>query len=76
LENSSDKELEPRELEEILSKLKESVQSDVRQTAVWNTLGFILLKTGRVQVQILGCSPSLYSNVLKAYMMFLCQYLM
>jgi len=52
LENNSDKELEPRELEEILSKLKESMQSDVRQTAVWNTLGFILLKTGRVQVQI------------------------
>ncbi|KAI9128870.1 hypothetical protein K1719_000353 [Acacia pycnantha] len=39
-ENSSDKELEPQELEEILSKLKESVQSDIRQAAVWNTLGF------------------------------------
>ncbi|TKY73596.1 Tetratricopeptide repeat protein 37 [Spatholobus suberectus] len=51
-ENSSDKELEPHELEEILSKLKESVQSDIRQTAVWNTLGFILLKTGRVQSAI------------------------
>ncbi|KAH1126416.1 hypothetical protein GYH30_015417 [Glycine max] len=48
-ENSSDKELEPDELEEILSKLKESVKSDIRQTAVWNTLGFILLKTGRVK---------------------------
>ncbi|XP_004517202.1 uncharacterized protein [Cicer arietinum] len=49
-ENNSDKELEPHELEEILSKLKESIQSDIRQAAVWNTLGFILLKTGRVQV--------------------------
>ncbi|XP_061360878.1 probable UDP-N-acetylglucosamine--peptide N-acetylglucosaminyltransferase SPINDLY [Gastrolobium bilobum] len=51
-ENSSDKELEPCELEEILSKLKESVQSDIKQAAVWNTLGFILLKTGRVQSAI------------------------
>ncbi|CAK8566220.1 unnamed protein product [Lathyrus sativus] len=51
-ENSSDKELEPHELEEILSKLKESMQSDIRQAAVWNTLGFILLKTGRVQSAI------------------------
>ncbi|KAK9278719.1 hypothetical protein L1049_028295 [Liquidambar formosana] len=45
----SDKELEPEELEEILSKMKESMQSDIRQAAVWNTLGLILLKTGRVQ---------------------------
>ncbi|KAG5067005.1 Tetratricopeptide repeat protein 37 [Glycine soja] len=51
-ENSSDKELEPHELEEILSKLKQSVRSDIRQTAVWNTLGFILLKTGRMQSAI------------------------
>ncbi|CAI8597571.1 unnamed protein product [Vicia faba] len=51
-ENSSDKELEPHELEEILSKLKESMQSDIRQAAVWNTLGFILLKTRRVQSAI------------------------
>ncbi|KAK4256990.1 hypothetical protein QN277_006640 [Acacia crassicarpa] len=52
VENSSDKELEPQELEEILSKLKESVQSDIRQAAVWNTLGFVLLKTGRLQSAI------------------------
>ncbi|KAH1255041.1 Tetratricopeptide repeat protein 37 [Glycine max] len=51
-ENSSDKELEPHELEEILFKLKQSVRSDIRQTAVWNTLGFILLKTGRMQSAI------------------------
>ncbi|CAL0305146.1 unnamed protein product [Lupinus luteus] len=51
-EDNSDKELEPQELEEILSKLKESVRSDIRQAAVWNTLGFILLKTGRVQSAI------------------------
>lgn len=66
-ENSSDKELEPHELKEILSKLKESVQFDIRQAAVWNTLGFILLKTGRVQVQVpyalflmLLCSQGIY----------------
>lgn len=52
MENSSDKELEPQELDEIISKLKESVQSDIRQAAVWNTLGFVLLKTGRLQVQV------------------------
>ncbi|XP_028781850.1 probable UDP-N-acetylglucosamine--peptide N-acetylglucosaminyltransferase SEC isoform X2 [Neltuma alba] len=51
-ENSSDKELEPQELEEILSKLKESVQSDIRRAAVWNALGFVLLKTGRLQSAI------------------------
>ncbi|XP_057970397.1 probable UDP-N-acetylglucosamine--peptide N-acetylglucosaminyltransferase SPINDLY isoform X2 [Malania oleifera] len=45
----SDKELGSEELEEILSKLKESMQEDVRQAAVWNTLGLILLRTGRPQ---------------------------
>lgn len=49
-DNNVDKELEPEELNEILSKLKESVQSDRRQAAVWNILGLILLKTGRLQV--------------------------
>lgn len=49
-DNSSDKELEAEELEEILSKLKESMQSDIRQAAVWNTLGLILLKSGCLQV--------------------------
>ncbi|KAL9261965.1 UDP-N-acetylglucosamine--peptide N-acetylglucosaminyltransferase 110 kDa subunit-like protein [Drosera capensis] len=50
--NTSDKELEPEELEEIISKLKESMQSDIRQAAVWNTLGVTLLKTGGVQSSI------------------------
>lgn len=45
----SDRELEPEELGEVLSKLKESIKSDVRHAAVWNTLGLILLKSGRVQ---------------------------
>ncbi|CAM8972658.1 unnamed protein product [Rhodiola kirilowii] len=45
----SDKELEPEVVEETIAKMKESVQRDVRQTAVWNTLGFILLKSNRVQ---------------------------
>lgn len=55
VDSSSDKELEPQELDEILSKLKESMRSDARQAAVWNTLGLILLKTGRLQVHFLYC---------------------
>ncbi|XP_024025013.1 probable UDP-N-acetylglucosamine--peptide N-acetylglucosaminyltransferase SEC isoform X2 [Morus notabilis] len=51
-DSSRDNELEPEELEEILSKLKESIQSDIRQAAVWNTLGLILLRTGRLQSAI------------------------
>ncbi|KAK1564986.1 hypothetical protein Q3G72_016269 [Acer saccharum] len=51
-ENSLDKELEAEDLEEILSKLKESMQADIRQAVVWNTLGLILLKTGRLQSSI------------------------
>ncbi|KAF8378173.1 hypothetical protein HHK36_029510 [Tetracentron sinense] len=51
-DNCSDKELAPEELEEILSKLKESVQSDIRQATVWNTLGLLFLKTGRLQSAI------------------------
>ncbi|KAJ0047782.1 hypothetical protein Pint_15608 [Pistacia integerrima] len=51
-ENSLDKELEPEELEEILSKLKDSMQSDIRQAVLWNTLGLLLLKTGRLQSSI------------------------
>lgn len=49
-DGNSDKELQAEELEEILSKLKESVQSDSRQVAVWNSLGLILLKSGRIKV--------------------------
>lgn len=51
-ECASDKELEAEELEEILSKQKESVLSDIRQVPVWNTLGIILLKTGRLESAI------------------------
>lgn len=50
--NNSDKELECKELEEILSKLRESMQSDIRQAALWNSLGLLLLKTGRLQSAI------------------------
>ncbi|KAL6559333.1 hypothetical protein OROGR_004450 [Orobanche gracilis] len=49
---SSDKELEPQELDEICSKLRESMELDVRQASVWNTLGLILLRTCRLQVRI------------------------
>ncbi|CAN6464335.1 unnamed protein product [Victoria cruziana] len=47
-----DKELEPQELDEIIIKLKESVSLDVRQAAVWNVLGQILIRTGRLQSAI------------------------
>ncbi|XP_022137325.1 uncharacterized protein LOC111008816 isoform X2 [Momordica charantia] len=51
-DNSSDKELEQEELDEVFSKLKHSMQSDIRQAAVWNTLGLILLTSGRVKSAI------------------------
>lgn len=51
-ECKSDKELEPNELEDIILKLRESMDSDIRQAPVWNTLGLILLKTGRFQSAI------------------------
>lgn len=51
LEDSrSGKELKPTELEDILSKITKSMISDFRQTSVWNSLGLVLLKTGRIQV--------------------------
>ncbi|XP_031091806.1 probable UDP-N-acetylglucosamine--peptide N-acetylglucosaminyltransferase SPINDLY isoform X4 [Ipomoea triloba] len=49
---SSGNELEPKELEEILVKLKESVQSDVRRVSIWNILGLKLLRTGRLKSAI------------------------
>ncbi|KAG2676067.1 hypothetical protein I3843_12G033900 [Carya illinoinensis] len=66
VDSNSDKEIEPKELEEILSKLKESMQSDIRQAALWNSLGLILLKSGRLQSAItilsslLAVSPDNY----------------
>ncbi|PIN27038.1 Protein O-GlcNAc transferase [Handroanthus impetiginosus] len=61
LENcSSDKELEPQELDEICLKLRESMDSDVRQASVWNILGLILLRTGRLQSAI-----SVFSSLLE-----------
>lgn len=49
---SSDEELDPEELENILAKLKEVVKSDVRQASIWNALGIILLRSGRLQSAI------------------------
>nr|XP_027123893.1 UDP-N-acetylglucosamine--peptide N-acetylglucosaminyltransferase 110 kDa subunit-like [Coffea arabica] len=51
-ECKSDKELEPKELDDIILKLRESMDSDIRQAPVWNTLGLVLLKTGRFQSAI------------------------
>ncbi|XP_020597050.1 probable UDP-N-acetylglucosamine--peptide N-acetylglucosaminyltransferase SPINDLY isoform X2 [Phalaenopsis equestris] len=50
--DSSDKELEPSELDEILTRIKDSLHLDAKQAAVWNTLGLILLRTGRPQSAI------------------------
>ncbi|KAG8378679.1 hypothetical protein BUALT_Bualt07G0010400 [Buddleja alternifolia] len=61
LENcSSDNELEPQELNEICCKLRESLESDVRQASIWNTLGLLLLRTGRLQSAI-----SVFSTLLE-----------
>ncbi|XP_009760976.1 uncharacterized protein LOC107821162 isoform X2 [Nicotiana tabacum] len=49
---SSDEELDPEELENILAKLKEAVKYDVTQVSIWNALGIILLRTGRLQSAI------------------------
>ncbi|KAL6840012.1 hypothetical protein ACP4OV_029822 [Aristida adscensionis] len=47
-----DEELEAGELEEILIKMKSSVESDPRQAAVWNILGLVLLRAGQFQSAI------------------------
>lgn len=47
-----DEELETGEVDEILSKLKSSVESDHRQAAVWNILGLVLLRGGQIQSAI------------------------
>ncbi|KAK4375829.1 hypothetical protein RND71_006506 [Anisodus tanguticus] len=49
---NSDEELGPEELENILAKVKEAVKSDVRQVSIWNALGIVLLRTGRLQSAI------------------------
>jgi len=49
-DTDSVKELEGEELEEVLSKLKDSIKLDVRQAAVWNALGLMLLKAGCLMV--------------------------
>ncbi|KAL3835282.1 hypothetical protein ACJIZ3_010018 [Penstemon smallii] len=60
LENCSpDNELEPPELDEICCKLRESLKSDFRQAPLWNTLGLLLLRTGRLQSAILVFSSLL-----------------
>ncbi|KAJ1286710.1 hypothetical protein BS78_03G372700 [Paspalum vaginatum] len=50
--DSFDEELETGEVDEILSKLKSSVESDHRQAAVWNILGLVLLRGGQIQSAI------------------------
>ena len=50
-DNTSNEELEQEELDEVCSKLKHSLQSDVSQAA-GNTLVLLLLTTGRVKSAI------------------------
>lgn len=50
--DSFDEELETGELDEIIVKLKSSVESDPRQAAVWNILGLVLLRGGQLQSAI------------------------
>uniref|UniRef100_A0A0D9WXG4 UDP-N-acetylglucosamine--peptide N-acetylglucosaminyltransferase SPINDLY n=1 Tax=Leersia perrieri TaxID=77586 RepID=A0A0D9WXG4_9ORYZ len=50
--DSFDEELETGELDEILVKMKSSVESDPRQAAVWNILGLVLLRSGQLQSAI------------------------
>ncbi|ONM35402.1 tetratricopeptide repeat (TPR)-containing protein [Zea mays] len=50
--DSFDEELETGELDDILSKLKSSVELDHRQAAVWNILGLVLLRGGQIQSAI------------------------
>ncbi|XP_039811072.1 probable UDP-N-acetylglucosamine--peptide N-acetylglucosaminyltransferase SPINDLY isoform X3 [Panicum virgatum] len=50
--DSFDEELETSEVDEILVKLKSSVESDHRQAAVWNILGLVLLRGGQIQSAI------------------------
>ncbi|CAO1942708.1 unnamed protein product [Urochloa humidicola] len=50
--DSFDEELETGEVDEILVKLKSSVESDHRQAAVWNILGLVLLRGGQIQSAI------------------------
>ena len=53
-DSDSVKEIEGVELEEILSKLKDSMKLDVRQATVWNTLGLMLLKARCLMVKKLS----------------------
>ncbi|KAM0946615.1 putative protein O-GlcNAc transferase [Dioscorea sansibarensis] len=64
--DNSDKELETEELEEILAKMKDSVLSDVKQAAVWNSLGLILMRTNRLQSAI---------SILSSLLVFVPEYL-
>ncbi|XP_057867867.2 uncharacterized protein LOC131075077 isoform X2 [Cryptomeria japonica] len=63
-----DKELQKDEIEDVVCKLKESVQADDRHASVWNTLGLLLLRTGRVQsaVSVLSSLLSIVPDYLDA----------
>uniref|UniRef100_A0A0D6R803 UDP-N-acetylglucosamine--peptide N-acetylglucosaminyltransferase SPINDLY n=1 Tax=Araucaria cunninghamii TaxID=56994 RepID=A0A0D6R803_ARACU len=64
----SDKDLQEDEIEDMVSKLRESVQGDDRYASVWNTLGLLLLRTGHVQgaVSILSSLLSIVPDYLDA----------
>ncbi|KAH9287628.1 hypothetical protein KI387_031745 [Taxus chinensis] len=63
-----DNELQNDEIEDIVCKLKKSVQGDDRHALVWNTLGLLFLRTGRVQsaVSVLSSLLSIVPDYLDA----------
>ncbi|KAK3166266.1 hypothetical protein QOZ80_1AG0043590 [Eleusine coracana subsp. coracana] len=50
--DSFDEEFETGDLDDVLVKMKNSVESDPRQAAVWNILGLVLLRGGQLQSAI------------------------
>lgn len=47
---NSGNELRKEELEGVTSKVREGLQADSGQATLWNTMGLLLLRTGRLQV--------------------------
>eukprot|EP00249_Psilotum_nudum_P015308 c25253_g1_i1 orf=711-3452(+) len=55
------KELQLNDIENLVGKLKELVQADGVQVSIWNTLGLVLLRSGRLQSAI-----SVFTSLLTA----------
>jgi hypothetical protein len=77
--DSFDEELKTGDLDDIFVKMKNSVESDPRQAAVWNILGLVLLRGSQLQaqcdlLQFLPLSRSCVCNAmfLKNQLLILC----